>query len=153
HVEDLPGFKSGALNLAIREHTSDDVELIGVIDADYLVDPEYLDAVVGYFADPDLAFLQTPQDYREFERDPYLTACYDAYKYFFVTSMPSRNNRNSIIFAGTMGLLRRSILEKLGGWDEWTITEDAETSLRMLKEGYSGLYIARPYGQGIMPLT
>jgi cellulose synthase/poly-beta-1,6-N-acetylglucosamine synthase-like glycosyltransferase len=79
HVENLSGYKAGALNLALRDHSDPDTELIGVIDADYRVDPDYLKDVVGYFADPDLAFLQTPQDYREFEGDPYLTACYDAY--------------------------------------------------------------------------
>ncbi|HET7870170.1 MAG TPA: glycosyltransferase [Actinomycetota bacterium] len=153
HVDPLSGFKSGALNLALTEYTDRDAEIVGVIDADYLVDPDYLRSLVGYFADPDLAFVQTPQDYREFERDAYLTACYDAYRYFFLTTMPSRNERNSIIFAGTMGLLRRSMLEKLGGWDEWCITEDSEASLRMLKAGYSGLYVSRSFGRGIMPLT
>jgi hypothetical protein len=67
--------------------------------------------------------------------------------------MPSRNERNSIIFAGTMGLLRRQPLVELGGWDEWCITEDAETSLRLLMAGYSGLFVARSYGRGIMPLS
>jgi cellulose synthase/poly-beta-1,6-N-acetylglucosamine synthase-like glycosyltransferase len=153
HVDDWPGHKSGALNLVLAEHTHPDAELIGVIDADYLVDPSYLSAVVGYFHDPELAFLQTPQDYRDHENDGYLTACYDAYRYFFLTTMPSRNQRNSIIFAGTMGLLRRAVLEKLGGWNEWCITEDAEASLRILREGYSGLYIGRSFGRGIMPLT
>jgi hypothetical protein len=52
-----------------------------------------------------------------------------------------------------MGLIRRSILDRLGGWDEWCITEDAEASLRMLKAGYSGLYVGRSFGRGIMPLT
>src|SRR5436190_6920320 len=153
HVDPWPGYKSGALNLALHEHTDAEAELIGVIDADYLVDPAYLRSVVGYFADPDLAFLQTPQDYREYAGDAYLTACYDAYRYFFLTTMPAKNRRNSIIFAGTMGLLRRDVLEKVGGWDEWCITEDAEASLRILREGYSGLYIDRSYGRGIMPLT
>jgi cellulose synthase/poly-beta-1,6-N-acetylglucosamine synthase-like glycosyltransferase len=153
HVDPLPGYKSGALNLALREHTHPDAELIGVIDADYLIDPSYLRTVVGYFVDPNLAFLQTPQDYREFEHDAYLTACYDAYRYFFLTTMPVRNQRNSIIFAGTMGLIRRSVLEQIGGWDEWCITEDAETSLRILREGYAGLFVPRSFGRGIMPLT
>ena len=153
HVEDLRGFKSGALNLALRTHTDPAAEVVGVVDADYLVDPAYLRRVVGYFADPGVAFVQTPQDYREYQGDAYLTACYDAYKYFFATSMPSRNERDSIIFAGTMGLLRRSALEQLGGWDEWTITEDAETSLRLLQAGWSGLYLPTPLGQGIMPLS
>jgi len=153
HVDPWPGYKSGALNLALDRHTDPNAEIVGVIDADYLVDPEYLRTLVPYFVDPNLAFLQTPQDYREFEGDTYLTACYDAYRYFFLTTMPSRNERNSIIFAGTMGLLRRSVLEKLGGWNEWCITEDAEASLRILKAGYSGLYVARSFGRGSMPLT
>jgi cellulose synthase/poly-beta-1,6-N-acetylglucosamine synthase-like glycosyltransferase len=153
HVDDWPGYKSGALNLVLAEHTHPDAELIGVIDADYLVDPSYLSSVVGYFHDPELAFLQTPQDYRDYENDGYLTACYDAYRYFFLTTMPARNQRNSIIFAGTMGLLRRNVLEKVGGWNEWCVTEDAEASLRILREGYAGLYIGRSFGRGIMPLT
>lgn len=153
HVEPWPGFKSGALNLALGVHTDPRAELVGVVDADYLVRPDYLRRCVGYFADPDLAFLQTPQDYRDWEGDTYLTACYDAYRYFFASSMPSRNQRNSIIFGGTMGLIRRDVLGGLGGWDEWCITEDAEVSLRMLRAGHSGLYLHESFGHGIMPLT
>jgi glycosyltransferase involved in cell wall biosynthesis len=153
HVDGLEGYKSGALNLALRTLTDPKAELIGVIDSDYLVDPQYLKDTVGYFANPKIAFVQTPQDYREYEGNPYFTACYDAYRYFFRTSMPSRNERDSIIFAGTMGLLRREALESIGGWDEWCITEDSEASLKMLRDGWSSLYIGRSYGRGIMPLT
>jgi len=152
HVE-TEGFKAGALNLVMAEHLDPDVELIGIVDADYLVDPDYLRQVVGYFADPAVAFVQTPQDYREYANDTYLTACYDAYDYFFKASMPSRNERNSIIFAGTMGLIRRDVLQELGGWPEWCITEDSETSLRMLMAGYKGVYLQESFGRGIMPLT
>jgi cellulose synthase/poly-beta-1,6-N-acetylglucosamine synthase-like glycosyltransferase len=152
HIE-AKGFKAGALNIVMADHLDPDVELIAIVDADYLVDPGWLRHVVGYFANPRVAFVQTPQDYREYEGDTYLTACYDAYRYFFAASMPSRNQRNSIIFAGTMGLIRRQVLEQLGGWPEWCITEDSETSLRILKAGYEGVYVERPFGQGIMPLT
>ena len=130
HRDNVAGFKAGALNLVMREVMDPDVEIIGVVDADYRVDPRFLKELVGYFADPNLAFVQTPQDYRSYEGDAYLTACYDAYRYFFVTTMPARNQRNSIIFAGTMGLIRRSALDEIGGWPEWCITEDAETSFR-----------------------
>jgi cellulose synthase/poly-beta-1,6-N-acetylglucosamine synthase-like glycosyltransferase len=152
HIE-AEGFKAGALNVVMARHMRPDVEIIGVVDADYLVDPEYLRKTVGYFADPNVAFVQTPQDYREYRGDRYLTACYDAYNYFFRASMPSRNHRNSIIFAGTMGLIRRDVLDQLGGWPQWCITEDSETSLRMLMAGYSGVYIGESMGRGVMPLT
>jgi cellulose synthase/poly-beta-1,6-N-acetylglucosamine synthase-like glycosyltransferase len=153
HVDPWPGFKSGALNLALRQFTHPEAEIIGVIDADYLVESDWLKETVGYFSDRNLAFVQTPQDYRGYEGSTYLTACYDAYRYFFATAMPSRNERNSIIFAGTMGLLRRSLLGSIDGWDEWCITEDADTSLRLLRAGYSGLFVGKSFGRGIMPLT
>ena len=40
-----------------------------------------------------------------------------------------------------------------GGWDEWCITEDAELSLRLLRDGWSGLHVDRSFGEGVMPLT
>jgi cellulose synthase/poly-beta-1,6-N-acetylglucosamine synthase-like glycosyltransferase len=153
HVAPWPGYKSGALNLALRQFTHPDAEIVGVIDSDYLVDPNWLKETVGFFSDPKVAFVQTPQDYRDYEGSTYLTACYDAYRYFFATAMPSRNERNSIIFAGTMGLLRRNLLRSIDGWDEWCITEDADTSLRLLRAGYSGMFLGKSFGRGIMPLT
>ncbi len=153
HLENWPGFKSGALNYGLR-HTDPRAEIIGVVDSDYLVAPEYLRDLVGFFRDPKIAFVQTPQDYRDFSsRDGYAHACYLAYRYFFAVSMASRNERNGIIFAGTMGLIRRRLLDEMVGWDEWCITEDAELSLRILARGYRSIYIDRSYGRGLMPFN
>ena len=153
HLEHWPGFKSGALNYALAL-TPPDAEIIGVVDADYHVDPTYLRDLVGYFADPLVAFVQTPQDYRDYRAGStfYQRACYHAYRYFFDLSMPSRNERNAIIFGGTMGLIRANALREIGGWDEWCITEDAEASLRLLMRGYSGRFVNHTYGRGLMPL-
>ncbi len=153
HLEDWPGFKSGALNYALAL-TPQEYDIIGVVDADYVVQQDYLRDLVGYFADPQIAFVQTPQDYRDYRRDStfYQRACYHAYRYFFDVSMPSRNERNAIIFGGTMGLIRADALRAIGGWDEWCITEDAEASLRLLARGYQGRYVNHSYGRGLMPL-
>src|SRR2546423_698634 len=91
HVDDWPGYKSGALNLVLREYTDPDAELVGVVDADYLLDPQFLRKMAGYFADPSVAFVQGPQDYGGFEGDPYHHACAAADNHFFTTTMPSRN--------------------------------------------------------------
>ena len=153
HLENWPGFKSGALNYALTQVDAE-VELVGVVDADYVVEPGYLRDSVGFFGEPSVAFVQTPQDYRDaVAGDRYSTACYDAYLYFFKVSMASRNEHNGIIFAGTMGLIRKPILEELGGWDEWCITEDAEISLRILDRGHQGIFLDRSYGRGLMPLN
>ncbi len=153
HLKDWPGYKSGALNFALRE-TDPDAEIVGVVDSDYIVEPNYLRDLVGLFQNPEVAFVQTPQDYRDFEEtDSYAKACCDAYRYFFRISMATRNEHNGIIFAGTMGLVRKKVLGEVGGWDEWCITEDAELSLRILNKGYRGLYVDHTFGRGLMPLN
>ncbi len=152
HLADWPGYKAGALNWGAA-HLPADVEIILIVDPDYLVDPGFLAATVPYFRDPTVAFVQTPQEYRNWESSAFYRACHTGFAYFFTVGMISRSYRNSIIFAGTMGLIRRSSLEAAGGWDEHIITEDAEASLRILATGARGIYVPHPYGRGIMPLT
>lgn len=152
HLEDWPGYKSGALNHGLTM-VDPRTELIGVVDADYHVDPDFLARCVPLFADPELAFVQTPQDYRDWQGDPYFRRLYHSYAYFFDVSQRSRNERNGAIFGGTMGLIRRTALAEAGGWDEWCITEDAELSLRLLRAGWSGTHVEHSFGRGIMPLT
>jgi cellulose synthase/poly-beta-1,6-N-acetylglucosamine synthase-like glycosyltransferase len=151
HLDNWPGYKSGALNYALS-HIATDTEIVGVVDADYIVERNYLRDLVGFFVDRNVAFVQTPQDYRDVDAGGYQSALYRSYQYFFKLSMASRNERNGIIFTGTMGLIRRSALERVGGWDEWCITEDAEVALKMLNLGYESVFIDRSYGRGLMPL-
>jgi cellulose synthase/poly-beta-1,6-N-acetylglucosamine synthase-like glycosyltransferase len=152
HIENWPGYKSGALNFALSQ-TDPRAELIGIIDADYRANPEFLRETVPAFTDPNLAFIQAPQDYRDYVPGSWAEAIYYSYEYFFQVPMPVRNERNAIIFSGTMGLIRASVLREIGGWDEQCITEDAEASLRVLKRGYSSQYFHRSMGQGLMPCT
>ena len=152
HLDKWPGYKSGALNFALA-HTVPEAEIIGSIDADYIVERNFLRELVPAFANPRIVFVQAPQDYRGPMSDPFSESTYHAYKYFFEVSMPARNEHNAIIFCGTMGLIRKSALQEIGGRDEWCITEDAEASLRILKRGYESLYIKRSFGRGLMPYT
>ncbi|MEN3308629.1 MAG: hypothetical protein V7603_4831 [Micromonosporaceae bacterium] len=153
HLHDWPGYKSGALNYALGELTDPAAELIGVVDSDYQIDPGFLSRCAPLFTDPGVSFIQAPQDYRDWAQDRYYRRLYYSYKYFFAISQPSRNEHNGAIFAGTMGLIRRSDLERAGGWNEWCITEDAELSLRLLRTGGGGLHVDQSWGHGVMPLT
>ena len=152
HLQNYPGFKSGALNFALAQ-TAADVEVVAVVDSDYVVEPDFLRGTVPYFSNPRVAFVQTPQSF--YNRDDNLFAHFSALaqRFFFEISMRSRNEKDAIIFCGTMGLIRKRVLERIGGWDEWCITEDAEASLRMLQKGYQGVYINHPYGHGLLPTT
>ncbi len=144
------GFKAGAINYATRR-LPPDYELISIVDADYWVKPHFLDSLVGYFTDPNLSFVQTPQDYRNID-ESFLTRQYKrAEGYFYHAIMPSRNEQNAIIFCGTMGIIRRSALEDIGGFAEDQICEDAEVSVRFAAGGWDSLYIDETFGKGLMP--
>ncbi len=142
HLDRCPGFKAGALNYALR-HTAPDAQVVGVIDSDYAVAPDWLKSFAPRFADPKIAFLQGPQDYRDWRGGGFKEMCNWEYTGFFHVGMEVRNERNSIIQHGTMTLIRRRALDELGGWAEWCITEDAELGLRLFARGYKSLYINR----------
>lgn len=151
HLEDWPGFKAGALNESTK-YLPEQVEILGIVDADYRVHPRWLQETIGHFDDPSVAFVQTSQHYRDWEDNEYLRGLFYSFRYFFDVTMPARSHRNSIIFCGTMGLIRRSTFNEIGGWNQECITEDAEASLRMLGHGYRGVYDPTAYGEGLMPL-
>ncbi|MBK1647058.1 glycosyltransferase [Rhabdochromatium marinum] len=150
HVDPLAGFKAGALNFALRE-TVPEAEVIAVIDADYVVRPNWLRDLVPAFVDPQLGIVQAPQDYRDGDQNAFKAMCLAEYRGFFHIGMVTRNERNAIIQHGTMTMIRRTTLEAVGGWGEWCITEDAELGLRLFEQGYKALYIPCTYGRGLIP--
>jgi len=151
HVAPLAGFKGGALNYLIP-HTAEDAEVIAVIDSDYCVDRNWLKHMVPHFADPKIAVVQSPQDYRDQHESAFKKLCYSEYKGFFHIGMVTRNDRDAIIQHGTMTMTRRSVLVELG-WAEWCICEDAELGLRVFEKGLSAAYAHNSYGKGLMPDT
>jgi exo-beta-1,3-glucanase (GH17 family)/cellulose synthase/poly-beta-1,6-N-acetylglucosamine synthase-like glycosyltransferase len=151
HVSPLAGFKGGALNY-ILPHTAADAEVVAVIDADYCVNPNWLKHMVPHFADPSIAVVQSPQDYRDGKESIFKKLCYAEYKGFFHIGMVTRNDRNAIIQHGTMTMIRRTVMDELK-WADWTICEDAELGLRVFKKGYAAAYAHNSFGQGLMPDT
>ena len=107
HVDPLPGFKAGALNFALA-HTAPDAEIVAVIDSDYQVEPHWLRDLVPGFAEPKVAIVQAPQDYRDGGESAFKAMCYAEYHGFFHIGMITRNERNAIIQHGTMTLVRRA---------------------------------------------
>ncbi|MDR3450642.1 MAG: glycosyltransferase [Alphaproteobacteria bacterium] len=150
HLPQWPGYKAGALNFALTE-TAEDATIVGVIDSDYIVSPDWLRATVPYFDRREVAFVQAPQDYRDGDESAFKRMCYWEYAGFFHIGMVQRNERNAIIQHGTMTLIRKTALASTGGWAEWCICEDAELGLRLFENGYEAVYMNNSLGRGLMP--
>jgi exo-beta-1,3-glucanase (GH17 family)/cellulose synthase/poly-beta-1,6-N-acetylglucosamine synthase-like glycosyltransferase len=149
-ADELAGFKAGALRLAMT-HTAADAEVIGVIDADYVVHPDWLKDLTPLFADASVGLIQAPQDHRDGERSILHHAMNGEYAGFFDIGMVQRNEANAIIVHGTMCLIRRAALESVGGWSSDTICEDTDLGLTLLEAGWRAHYTNRRYGLGLLP--
>jgi exo-beta-1,3-glucanase (GH17 family) len=146
----LEGYKAGALRLALV-HTAADAEIIGIVDSDYAVSPDWLRDLVPVFADAKVGLVQAPQDHRDGSRSPLHHAMNGEYAGFFDIGMVQRNEANAIIVHGTMCLIRRAALEAAGGWSSDTICEDTDLGLTILELGWLAHYTSRRYGHGLLP--
>jgi cellulose synthase/poly-beta-1,6-N-acetylglucosamine synthase-like glycosyltransferase len=150
HVSPLAGYKAGALNFALRR-TAPDAEIVGVIDSDYVVAPEWLKSAVPYFDRPEVGFVQAPQDHDDWQADTFKEMMNWEYAGFFQIGMIQRNEQDAIIQHGTMTLIRKRAMEQAGNWAEWCICEDAEMGLRLLANGWRSIYMDRRFGYGLTP--
>jgi cellulose synthase/poly-beta-1,6-N-acetylglucosamine synthase-like glycosyltransferase len=150
--DNVGGYKAGALRLALA-HAAADADIIGVIDADYVVASEWLRHLVPAFADPEVGMVQAPQDHRDDDRTLMHHAMNGEYAGFFDIGMVQRNEANAVIVHGTMCLIRREALLSAGGWSSDTIVEDSDLGLAVLEQGWQIHYTNRRYGRGLLPDT
>lgn len=152
NAEKVQGFKAGALKIAMAR-TAADAEIIGIIDADYVVTPDWLKDLVPAFADPRVGLVQAPQDHRDGDRSLMHYAMNGEYAGFFDIGMVQRNEANAIIVHGTMCLIRRAAMDMAGGWAGDTICEDTDLGLAIKEHGWLTHYTNRRYGFGLLPDT
>ena len=152
NAEKVEGFKAGALRIAM-DRTAADAEIIGIIDADYVVQPDWLKDLVPVFTDPRVGLVQAPQDHRDGDRSLMHYIMNGEYAGFFDIGMVQRNEANAIIVHGTMCLIRRAAMDMAGGWAGDTICEDTDLGLAIIEHGWLTHYTNQRYGHGLLPDT
>jgi exo-beta-1,3-glucanase (GH17 family)/cellulose synthase/poly-beta-1,6-N-acetylglucosamine synthase-like glycosyltransferase len=150
HLPSWPGFKAGALNYALTK-TDARAQVIGVVDADYVVKPAWLRSLVGYFEDAQVGIVQAPQAHRGWGVTVFRKMMNWEYDGFFRIGMHHRNERDAIIQHGTMTLIRATALSQHGQWSEWCLCEDAELGLRLMQQDLRTIYVDAVMGEGLTP--
>jgi cellulose synthase (UDP-forming) len=146
-------YKAGNLNNALAETRGD---LVVVLDADHLVRAEFLERLVGYFADPSVALVQTPQVFYNVDSfQHHLRAgekrLWHEGAIFHHAMQPGADRWNAAFFVGTGAVLRRSALEQIGGFARGSVTEDCFTSMRLHAAGWRSVYHDEPLGYLLAP--
>lgn len=152
NAEKVQGFKAGALRIAM-DRTAVDAEIIGILDADYVVDPDWLRDLVPAFADPRVGLVQAPQEHRDGDLSIMHYIMNGEYAGFFDIGMVQRNELNAVIVHGTMCLIRRAAMDMAGGWSSDTICEDSDLGLAIQELGWTTHYTNHRYGKGLLPDT
>lgn len=148
HVENLPGFKAGAMNY-VRQFMDPKAEFIFVVDADYVVERRALRRAIRYFTDPKIGLIQFPQDYRN--TGPGNIGIALDFKHFFSGYMTMANTLQCVPSTGTLSLIRVAALRDVGGFSTESITEDADIGFRLNVRGYKCIFVNESIGKGVLP--
>jgi cellulose synthase (UDP-forming) len=109
HWQDKPRHaKAGNLNNALMET---DGEYILILDADQVPEPDILDRTLGYFYDPQMALVQTPQ---YFVNVPFSDPLGSQAPLFYGPIQQGKDGWNAAYFCGSNAILRREALMQLG---------------------------------------
>lgn len=142
--------KAGNLNHAIAQTNG---ELIVVFDADFVPTKNFLIRTVGFFQDPQIALVQTPQSF--YNADPIArnlgleNDLTPEDEVFYRHIQPIRDGAGSVICSGTSFLVRRSALEETGGFFTDSLSEDYFTGIRLSARGYRLIYLDEKLSAGL----
>ena len=128
--------KPRALNYALHFARG---QIIGIYDAEDAPSPDQIERIVTHFsaAPPEVGCLQGILDFYN-PRANWLSRCFAVeYASWFRVLLPGLSKLGlTVPLGGTTVFFRREVLEKLGGWDSYNVTEDADLGVRLARHGY-----------------
>ena len=147
--------KAGNLNHAFTVTSG---QYVLQLDADHVPLPNILDRLLGYFNDPKVAFVQSPQDFYNTDSFTHVVNdegrnMWEENRLFFSLIQPGKDRMNAAFFCGSCGVLRRSAFDAIGGFSVQTITEDMETSMILHAAGWTSLYHGETLAYGLAPAS
>lgn len=142
--------KAGNLNHALALTQG---ELIAVFDADFVPTRNFLTRTVGFFQDPQVALVQTPQTF--YNPDPIaynlgLTGVLTPEEEVFYRQVePMRDGVQGVTCSGTSFVVRRAPLEAIGGFVTGSLCEDYFTGVKLAALGYQVIYLEEKLSAGL----
>jgi glycosyltransferase involved in cell wall biosynthesis len=139
HRTDRTGYKAGALDGGLKVAKG---ELVGVFDADFLPNPDFLRALVPHFmADSSIGMVQAR--WGHLNREHSLLTRVQALMldgHHLVENRARAAAGWLFNFSGTGGMWRKQAIETSGGWQHDTLTEDLDLSYRAQLAGWKFIY-------------
>ncbi|MFI6641176.1 glycosyltransferase family 2 protein [Streptomyces sp. NPDC050504] len=120
--------KHGNYNAWLAMH-GDDYDFFASVDTDHVPLPNFLERMMGYFRDPDTAFVVGPQVYGNYTAA--VTKAAESQQFLFHALIQRAGNRyHAPMFVGTNNVVRIDALKQIGGLYD-SITEDMATGFEL----------------------
>ncbi|MFJ9425739.1 MULTISPECIES: glycosyltransferase family 2 protein [Streptomyces] len=120
--------KHGNYNAWIAMH-GDAYDFFASVDTDHVPSPHFLERMMGYFRDPDVAFVVGPQVYGNYANP--VTKAAESQQFLFHALIQRAGNRyRAPMFVGTNNVVRISAVRQIGGLYD-SITEDMATGFEI----------------------
>ena len=147
--------KAGNINHAM---TVTNGEFVTIFDCDHVPSSDFLVKTMGWLIkDPNIALVQTPHHFYSpdpFEKNLHLDRTMPIENSLFHDFIQKGNDTwNATMFCGSSAVMRRKALEEVGGIAVETVTEDAHTSLKLNRKGWSSAFIDLPLASGLSTET
>lgn len=140
HRDNRTGFKAGALEWGMKTCKS---EYILILDADFVPGADLLKKTIDYFTDPSIGMVQSRWGHinRTYSLLTRVQAMFLDGHLLLEQTARSRSGR-FFNFNGTAGIWRKSCIEKAGGWQHDTLTEDLDLSYRAQLQGWKFVFLS-----------
>ena len=112
---------------------------------------DFLYQTVPFFAEANVAFVQTPQAYGNLHNLISRGAGY-MQSVFYRFIQPGKNRFNAAFCVGTNVIYRRTAIESIGGIYENSKSEDVWTSIKLHESGWKTVYISTVLAVGDTPV-
>ena len=148
---DRTDAKAGNLNHALGVIEAD---IIGVLDADHVPTRDFLANTLGYFDDERVALVQTPQSFynlESFEHERRGDGHFNEESVFYRVIAPAKNRWAAPFWCGTSALVRTEALASIGGVATDSVTEDIQSTIRMYRRGWRGVFHNEILAHGLAP--
>ena len=139
-----------------------DADFVAILDADHVASPDFLVRTLGYFDDPGVALVQTPQEFYNvgsFEHEgggsttpgdeAATTQRFHEQALFYRVLQPAKNRWGGAFWCGTGAVVRTAALAEVGGVATDTITEDIHTTIRLHRRGWRTVYHNEVLARGL----
>ncbi len=145
------GYKAGNLNNMLKYSRG---EILVIFDSDFVPSRDFLKRIIQPFSESKkVAAVQSRWEFLNADQSIVSRLYSSILIVYHHLTLPLINRFGVSFICGSAEAVRKDVLLKLGGWQNGSLTEDTEFSIRIMEMGYRSVYLQDLVTPGEAPFT